>query len=106
MYPNVFESRFSPACMGGTQPPAGAPEEAKLYTCNYPTAGGCLHYHLTSIHLIRFLAQRQPLFDDMFLHKGDRNNTNNQWGRAVGYHLFPFDLSIVLAASGAKMIVG
>ena len=90
-----------------TEPLAGAPSEAKLFACKPPFQK--LHEHWTNIHRMKFLAERHPLIERVWTRNESKSfdpSRFNSNGRAEAYHQAPFDLGIVLAASGAEMWVG
>ena len=89
-----------------TQPLAGTSPDTQLFHCIYD---GGLHEHWTNIQRVEFIAQRHPLIESV-----ERHNMNksldppdfNKWGRTNSGHQSPYDLELVLAASGARIGVG
>ena len=83
------------------------PREADLFVMK--PQGQRLHEHWTNIHRMRFLAQQHPQIETVRAHKSNKGTDPSSfdvYGRAVEYHQSPFDLHIILAASGAEMYVG
>ena len=93
---------------GGTQPLAGAPEEADLTQVMYR---GEPMEHYTNIHRIENLARSHPLVELVIFHGGHRAR-DQSWpefdtlGRCTSYHQSPYDLKLTLAATGATMYMG
>ena len=84
----------------------GASPETRLFNCEYKN---CLHEHWTNIQRVEFIARRHPLISCVEKHKADKSlhpSNFNVWGRTNTGHQSPYDLQIVLAASGARMGVG
>ena len=92
-----------------TQPLAGASgasPETRVFHCEN---NRCLHEHWTNIQRVEFIARRHPLISSVEKHKADKalHPTDfNKRGRTCSGHQSPYDLQIVLAASGARMGVG
>ena len=58
---------------------------------------------------MEFVARRHPLIESVMQHKVNKSldpSDFNKWGRTNTGHQSPYDLQIVLAASGARMGVG
>ena len=90
---------------GGTQPLAGAPEEADLTQVMYR---GEPMEHYTNIHRIENLARSHPLVVQVNLHRAHTQPPSqfDTLGRATTFHQSPYDLKLTLAATGATMYMG
>ncbi|CAK0796164.1 unnamed protein product, partial [Prorocentrum cordatum] len=84
----------------------GAPQEAQLET---RVREGVLMEHYTNIHRLRALLLSHPLVSTATPHKVDKAldpKCFDEDGWAYKYHQSPWDLSVTLAASGAKFTLG